>query len=123
MKRKKKYVEGKVLTKQMGLVFIVAVCVIVLLIGAARQKAMFLINFVMRLVMGMTIVYFVNEFLAVQHIDVAVGMNPATLLTMGSLGFPGVAALYGILFLELCKYFTKWKKMSKWGRQKEISAL
>lgn len=98
MKRKKKYVEGKVLTKQMGLVFIVAVCVIVLLIGAARQKAMFLINFVMRLVMGMTIVYFVNEFLAVQHIDVAVGMNPATLLTMGSLGFPGVAALYGILF-------------------------
>lgn len=97
MKRKERS-EVKAVTKSMGLVFIVTVCVIVLLIGAARQKAAFLINFVMRLVMGMTVVYFVNEFLAVQHIDIAVGMNPATLLTMGSLGFPGVAALYGILF-------------------------
>lgn len=86
------------MTKQIGLVFIVAVCVIVLIVGAVRQKAMFLINFVMRLVLGVTVVYFVNAFLGLRHIDVAVGLNPATLLTMGSLGFPGVLALYGILF-------------------------
>lgn len=30
------------------------------------------------------------------RLDIYVGLNPVTLLTSGTLGFPGVALLYGI---------------------------
>ena len=39
--------------------------------------------------------------LAQQGIMLAVGINPVTLLTTGSLGFSGVALLYGILLLKI----------------------
>ena len=39
----------------------------------------------------------VNDLLATQGVSLAVGINPITLLTTGSLGFGGVALLYAIL--------------------------
>lgn len=59
------------------------------------------VNFIVRLILGAAVVFFVNQFLDSRNIPAAVGMNPLTLLTSGVLGLPGVALLYGIVFLEI----------------------
>ncbi|MDD3205122.1 MAG: pro-sigmaK processing inhibitor BofA family protein [Lachnospiraceae bacterium] len=84
-----------------GFLLIVVVCAIVLLIGAMKKKSELLINFILRTVLGLISIYFINEILKWQSIDVLVGMNPITALTTGMLGFPGVILLYGIQF---CKF-------------------
>jgi inhibitor of the pro-sigma K processing machinery len=85
-----------------GMAAIIGVCALVLLIGVLGKKAEWLVNFVLRAVMGSVGIYFLNYLLAIQNISVAVGINPATVLTSGILGFPGVIVLYGIdLFKNL----------------------
>lgn len=59
-----------------------------------------LVNFVVRAVIGTALIFFVNQFLNARGIDIRVGMNPVTVVTSGVLGTPGVALLYGFLFIE-----------------------
>ena len=73
----------------------------VLLIGAMKSRAEWIINFVLRGVMGMMIVYFLNFLLADTMPDMRIGYNSITFLAGGFLGVPGVAMLYGINFYML----------------------
>ena len=57
-----------------------------------------IVNFLIRGIIGLAIIFFVNEYLDGQGISSGVGMNPVTVLTSGTLGIPGVALLYGITF-------------------------
>lgn len=84
-----------------GSAAILIVCVLVLLIGAFGRKIEWIINFVLRAVMGTIGIYFLNSFLLTRQISVAVGINPLTVLTSGILGLPGVAVLYGINFFKV----------------------
>ena len=84
-----------------GMAVILGVCVIVLLIGAFGRKIEWIINFILRAVMGTIGIYFVNSFLVARQISVAVGINPMTVLTSGILGFPGLVVLYGINFFKV----------------------
>ena len=84
-----------------GAAIILAVCLIVLAIGALGRKAEWLINFVLRAVMGTVGIYALNYLLAARQLQVAVGINPFTVLTSGILGFPGLLALYAIGFYKL----------------------
>lgn len=84
-----------------GVAAIVAVCLLVLAIGAMGRKVEWLVNFILRAVMGTVGIYAINYILAQRHIQVAVGINPLTILTSGALGFPGVAVLYGIHFFKI----------------------
>lgn len=97
-------VYGKGLVTEMerfgGMAAIVLVCVIVLLIGAFGRRIEWLINFVLRAVMGTIGIYFLNSFLLARQISIAVGINPVTVLTSGILGFPGLIVLYGINFFK-----------------------
>ena len=79
-----------------GAVTILAVCLIVLAIGAMGRKVEWLVNFVLRAVMGTVGIYAINYMLAARQFHVAVGINPFTVLTSGILGLPGLLALYGI---------------------------
>lgn len=83
-----------------GFIIIVMVCGIVLLIGFLKRKSALLINLILRTVTGLISIYFINEFLKWQNIQVMVGINPITALTSGMLGFPGVLLLYGIQFYK-----------------------
>lgn len=58
------------------------------------------VNFLIRAIVGLAIIFFVNEYLDGQGISSGVGMNPVTVLTSGTLGIPGVALLYGITFYQ-----------------------
>lgn len=78
-----------------------AVCVIVLLILTFRTKVEFMVNLVLRSVLGTIAIYFINGLLTWGGVGVMVGINPYTVLTSGILGFPGVALLFGIGFYKL----------------------
>lgn len=73
---------------------------LVLGIVLLKQKSQIVWNFLVRSVLGAICILFTNDFLAAQGIAVAVGLNPVSLLTVGTLGFGGFAALYGILFTQ-----------------------
>lgn len=83
-----------------GMAAILLVCVLVLLIGALGRKIEWIINFVLRAVMGTIGIYFLNNYLMTRQVSVAVGINPMTVLTSGILGFPGLIVLYGINFFK-----------------------
>ncbi len=60
----------------------------------------FIVNFLVRAVVGAALIFFLNQFLAEKEIDVNVGINPVTVITSGTFGAPGVALLYGISFYD-----------------------
>lgn len=60
------------------------------------MKREWFLNFILRSILGVIAIYFINAALAERGISLGVGINIYTVLTSGILGFPGVAALYGI---------------------------
>ncbi len=67
----------------------------------SERRPGFIVTFIMRAVIGMAIIFFVNQFLETKGIDVRVGMNGISLVTSGILGLPGVALLYGIVVYRI----------------------
>lgn len=65
-----------------------------------EKKVPFIVNFIVRAILGMTIIFFVNQYLSFRNIPVSVGLNLISLLTTGTLGIPGVCMLYGIMFYQ-----------------------
>ena len=61
----------------------------------------FIVSFIVRAIVGMALIFFVNEFLSSKGIDARVGLNPISFLTSGILGIPGLLALYGIGIYQL----------------------
>ena len=64
----------------------------------AEKGVRIIVNFFVRVVVGIALVFFVHEFMSLQEVPVQVGINPITVLISGILGVPGVALLYGISF-------------------------
>lgn len=75
---------------------LVAVCAVVLFMGVIKRRYEWLLNILMRSILGTIAIYFVNGALAGAGINLGVGINPVTVLTSGILGFPGLLAIYGI---------------------------
>ena len=66
----------------------------------SQKQSNFLVNFLVRMMIGLTMIFLINGFFVSREIPVRVGLNPITLATSGTLGVPGVALLYGIAFYE-----------------------
>ncbi|MBQ2921744.1 MAG: pro-sigmaK processing inhibitor BofA family protein [Tyzzerella sp.] len=66
-----------------------------------KQKGQFLVNFIIRAILGMGLIFFVNQFFAQEQIAIKVGFNAISFLASGFLGLPGVAMLYGIVSLPI----------------------
>lgn len=79
-----------------GMLALVAVCAVVLFMGVIKRRSEWLLNILMRSILGTIAIYFVNGALAGAGIDLGVGINPVTVLTSGILGFPGLLAIYGV---------------------------
>ena len=58
------------------------------------------VNFVIRAILGMGLIYFINQYLLPGDNALNVGLNAVSFLTTGILGIPGVCLLYGILFYQ-----------------------
>lgn len=66
-----------------------------------KEHSGFVINFIIRVVIGLGLIFFINEYLSYKQIEVAVGINPVSAAVSGLLGVPGVVLLYGILVYKL----------------------
>lgn len=60
-----------------------------------------ILNLVMRGILGTIAMYFINSVLDRMGVSLGVGINAATVLTSGILGFPGLLALYGISIYKI----------------------
>lgn len=81
-----------------SVLLVVGVLILVLVIGTLRSRAEWIINFALRGVVGMMMVYFANYFFSQQIPGIGIGYNLITFLTSGILGFPGIVMLFGINF-------------------------
>ena len=84
-----------------GALWIIGILGIVLLMGIIKSRAEWMINFILRGIMGMLGIYFINMLTASPVPAAAVGYNLVTFLVSGILGIPGVALMYGINFYML----------------------
>ena len=55
-----------------------------------------ILHFFARAVGGMMLIFIINQWVLPADSSINVGLNPVSFLTSGTLGFPGVALLYGI---------------------------
>lgn len=65
----------------------------------SEKKFGFLGHFVLRMIVGLIVICVVNYCLAIRNIPISVGVNPVSALVSGFLGLPGVALLYGIVWV------------------------
>ncbi len=86
---------------KMAVIAVATICGLILLIGILKQKAEILLNFAVRIAVGFIGIFFMNAFLAQKGIDISVGFNAVSALTLGTLGFGGFVLLYGIMFIQL----------------------
>lgn len=84
-----------------GMLWMVLICGIVLVIILFKSKIEFVINMVLRMMMGTIGVYFVNSILFAQGLECGIGINVITMLTLGTLGLPGFLLLYGVIFYKM----------------------
>ena len=66
----------------------------------SEERPGIIVNFLVRALIGMALIFFVNEFLSSKGVIAAVGFNAVSFLTSGTLGIPGVCLLYGILIYQ-----------------------
>ena len=59
------------------------------------------INFFIRAVVGMALIFFINQYVLPDDSSINVGLNAVSFLTSGSLGIPGVGLLYGIVCYQI----------------------
>lgn len=61
------------------------------------SKSQIFVNFIIRAIFGMALIFFANQVLNDQGITCNVGLNGISFFVSGLLGVPGVAMLYGIV--------------------------
>lgn len=79
-----------------NLLWMIGAAVLLFAISFLGKKAEWLLNLVLRSVFGVIFMYFINWGIEILGFTVAVGINAATVLTVGILGFPGILVLYGL---------------------------
>lgn len=57
-------------------------------------------NFILRAILGMGLIFFINQYVLPDENTLKVGLNAISFLTSGTLGIPGVCLLYGILVYQ-----------------------
>ena len=66
-----------------------------------KEKNQFWVNFIVRAILGMGVIFFANQFLVYKEIALNVGFNVVSFLISGCLGLPGIAMLYGIVAIPI----------------------
>lgn len=78
------------------LIGIIVLCIGIFIISFIRHKYEMIINFILRMVVGIVGIYFINTILNFKDINDIVGINGYSVLTIGALGTPGFVLLYAI---------------------------
>lgn len=82
-------------TKWYFLAAILAVCAFLLVVGFLKKRFDLVVNFILRMSVGLLGIYLLNTILASSHITLGVGTNSLNALVVGLLGLPGFLLIYG----------------------------
>lgn len=66
-----------------------------------KEKNYFWVNFIVRAILCMGIIFFANQIFIQKEIALMVGFNMVSFLVSGFLGLPGVALLYAIVAIPI----------------------
>lgn len=77
-------------------IWIVAILAVVLVMGVFKNHMEAIINFALRGILGMMMIYFINYFFSSRMPGIEMGYNFVTFVASGILGLPGVLLLYAI---------------------------
>ena len=75
---------------------VLSVCFGAMLIWMFRRHREWIVNFVLRVCMGVTLMYGVKMLPCCSRLGIEVGINPVTAGIAGVLGVPGILVMYGI---------------------------
>ena len=84
-----------------NLLWLIGAAVLLLILSFFARKAEWLINFVLRSIMGTIAIYFINIGVTFLGFTTVVGINAVSILTTGILGIPGIVMLYGLSIYEI----------------------
>lgn len=84
-----------------NLLWLIGAAVLLLILSFFARKAEWLINFVLRSIMGTIAIYFINMGVTFLGFTTVVGINAVSILTTGILGIPGIVMLYGLSIYEI----------------------
>lgn len=84
-----------------NLLWLIGAAVLLLILSFFARKAEWLINFVLRSIMGTIAIYFINMGITFLGFTTVVGINAVSILTTGILGIPGIVMLYGLSIYEI----------------------
>lgn len=85
------------------ILWMIGLALLVLLISFLGKSAEWLLNFVLRNIVGTIGLYFINMGITALGFTATVGINAATILTTGILGVPGLVLLYGLSVYSMVK--------------------
>lgn len=83
-----------------GIIAIAGICLVVLLMGIMKQKVKVAATFFCRAAIGIVGIGVANKVLESQGIAIAVGVNPVSAVTIGTLGISGFVLLYAIMVYQ-----------------------
>lgn len=84
-----------------NLLWLIGAAVLLLILSFFARKAEWLINFVLRSIMGTIAIYFINMGITFLGFTMVVGINAVSVLTTGILGIPGIVMLYGLSLYKI----------------------
>ena len=84
-----------------NLLWLIGAAVLLLILSFFARKAEWLINFVLRSIMGTIAIYFINMGVTFLGFTTVVGINAVSILTTGILGIPGIVMLYGLSLYKI----------------------
>lgn len=65
-----------------------------------QKPVSFLVKFIIRAILGMSLIFLINQYVIPTESAWKVGLNAVSFFTSGTLGVPGVCLLYGILIYQ-----------------------
>ena len=93
--------ERKPVNQPENILWLIGAAALLLILSFFTRKAEWLINFVLRSIMGTIAIYFINMAVTFFGFTTVVGINAASVLTTGILGIPGILMLYGLSIYEM----------------------
>ena len=84
--------------------WILAILLIVVVLLAAVLKTEWILNLILRGILGIFAICFLNFVLGRYGIEARVGVNPFSATACGFLGLPGLIALYSLQFYRLLRF-------------------
>lgn len=76
---------------------IIGICVVLIILAIIFKKVEWIVNFLLRALLGMVLIYCINSVLFGMGLEHLPGINEVNIASVGLLGMPGIFMIYAIM--------------------------